>query len=408
MNRDDIKKDLLSRINNTGNRIALEWCTSFGKSKMAIDIANKIIELSNIPEFRVLLIVAENAHKENWAKELQKWGGINSFDLRIECYASLKKCTDYKYNLIIFDEAHHLRSDLRLELLRKILSNNVILLSATLPKELLTDLSLIYGKFYSSKVSLQDGIDSNVIPSPKIILVPLTLDKIRTKEVMVKEWGLKKKRVNITCNFEDRWNYIRRKDLYPHVSLSFKCTEQDKYNLITQDLDYWRDRYMHTRKDQFKLKWLSHGSIRKRYLGELKTEYAKKICDKLQNKGYRYICFCTSIDQAVTLGGDNAIHSKNSETPKIIKSFNNKDIDNLYAVGMLQEGQNLNDIQAGVIIQLDNEERAFIQKFGRVLRADSPKQYILYYKNTRDEEYLKKVLKDIKPEYITTLNTAVL
>lgn len=66
--------------------------------------------------------------------------------------------------------------------------------------------------------------------------------------------------------------------------------------------------------------------------------------------------------------------------------------------------QNLVDIEAGVIIQLDNIERAFIQKFGRVLRADSPKQYIFYYKNTRDEEYLKNVYEEIDEDYIITIN----
>ena len=69
---------------------------------------------------------------------------------------------------------------------------------------------------------------------------------------------------------------------------------------------------------------------------------------------------------------------------------------------MLQEGMNLTDIQVGVIIQLDGEERAFIQKFGRTLRAESPEQYIIYYKGTRDEEYLKKALESIDEKYIVT------
>jgi superfamily II DNA or RNA helicase len=67
---------------------------------------------------------------------------------------------------------------------------------------------------------------------------------------------------------------------------------------------------------------------------------------------------------------------------------------------MLQEGVNLTGIEAGVIIQLDGEERAFIQKFGRTLRADSPEQYIIYFKGTRDEEYLNNALESIDKNYI--------
>ena len=60
-----------------------------------------------------------------------------------------------------------------------------------------------------------------------------------------------------------------------------------------------------------------------------------------------------------------------------------KNINNIFAVGMLQEGQNLVNIEAGIIIQLDGKERSFIQKFGRSLRAEDPVQYIFYYKNTK-------------------------
>ena len=67
---------------------------------------------------------------------------------------------------------------------------------------------------------------------------------------------------------------------------------------------------------------------------------------------------------------------------------------------MLQEGMNLKDIEAGIIVQLDGEERAFIQKFGRTLRADSPEQYIIYFRATRDEEYLNNALENIDKKYI--------
>ena len=71
---------------------------------------------------------------------------------------------------------------------------------------------------------------------------------------------------------------------------------------------------------------------------------------------------------------------------------------------MLQEGQNLTAIEAGIIVQLDGQEKSFIQKFGRTLRADSPQQFIFYFQNTRDEEYLEKVIEGINPDYITVIN----
>lgn len=77
---------------------------------------------------------------------------------------------------------------------------------------------------------------------------------------------------------------------------------------------------------------------------------------------------------------------------KTIESFNDHKIDRLIAVNMIQEGQNLKDIEVGIIGQLDGQERAFVQKFGRTLRAKDPIQIILYFKNTRDEDYLTVAL----------------
>ena len=71
---------------------------------------------------------------------------------------------------------------------------------------------------------------------------------------------------------------------------------------------------------------------------------------------------------------------------------------------MLQEGQNLTNIEVGIIVQLDGQERAFIQKFGRSLRAEDPIQFIFYYENTRDTKYLQNVLEGVDRKYITRID----
>ena len=88
----------------------------------------------------------------------------------------------------------------------------------------------------------------------------------------------------------------------------------------------------------------------------------------------------------------------------VIANFNDKKINSLFAVGMANEGMNLNDIQIGIIIQLDGNERSFIQKYGRAMRADNPVQYIFYYKDTQDEIYLKNALENIDSKFIVNLD----
>ena len=69
-------------------------------------MANYIQDKEKEGNIKILLVVAENAHKDNWKKEIIKWG-LKSNDITIECYASLSKYKESWWDLIIFDEAHH-------------------------------------------------------------------------------------------------------------------------------------------------------------------------------------------------------------------------------------------------------------------------------------------------------------
>lgn len=344
----------------------------------------------------ILLVVAEIAHKDNWRKELEKWGGISNSSIRVECYASLKKLSDTQWDYIIFDEGHHLASDLRVEILRSIKAENIIILSATFPDNLRWNIESIFGNFVVSSITLSEAIDSGILPRPKIFLIPMKLDNNNYNCTIIEEWGNKEDRKIYKCNYYERWEYLKNKKKYPNVRLEISCTQSQKYEYLTSQFEYWKRQFFRTRQEYIKNKWLQVGSKRKRFLGECKTKDVKALLNKVKDK--RFICFCASIEQAKLLGSNNAIHSERKDSLSIIDDFNNKKINSLFAVGMLQEGQNLNDIQIGVIVQLDGAERAFIQKFGRVLRADSPIQFIFYYENTRDSEYLENILETMNED----------
>ena len=210
-----------------------------------------------------------------------------------------------------------------------------------------------------------------------------------------------KKKGIITDFWSNRWKYLKHRKDYVGYVLQFSCTQKEKYEYINEQFEYWKRQFFRNQSNiRIKNMWLQWGSVRKRYLGELKTKKADELCKKLKKQKKRFICFCSSILQAEVLGKEDCIHSKKKDVSTIISEFNSGERNSIFAVGMLQEGQNLNNIQAGVIVQLDGEERGFIQKFDRSLRAEDPVQYILYYKNTRDEEYLQKALENINKDYI--------
>ena len=57
-------------------------------------------------------------------------------------------------------------------------------------------------------------------------------------------------------------------------------------------------------------------------MGELKTPIVKVFLKDIKDK--RFICFCSSIEQADHLGKQNAIHSKKDNSLQILDDFNNK------------------------------------------------------------------------------------
>lgn len=402
--REQLIQDLLSHLKADKNVIVLNWATGVGKSNAAISMANYLIDEKKKrtkEPFRILLIVAEISHKNNWKKEFEKWH-INTDCITIECYASLKKYVNTSWDLIIYDEAHHLQSEARTNIMCSIKSNNVFALSATLPEAVLRCIFLAYGKPEVSYVTLKDAIRWGILPEPKIYLVPLELDNTKETEVFIEEWGKAELRKEISCSYYQRWKYIGDKKQYPNVTLKVSCTEKQKYTWYTDKFNYWKRVYMHNRQEFMKNKWLRTGSERKVYLGSLKTQKVKQLIDKIHNK--RFVCFCTNIEQCETLGGENSVHSEKANSLQIIEDFKNKKINSLFAVNMIQEGQNLDGIEMGIIVQLDNAERAFLQKFGRSLRSDSPVQFIFYYKETRDSEFLENVFDSVNKEYIAVID----
>ena len=394
MTREELRDAAISIFKDNHN-IAIQAATGVGKSRIAIDLCKECAEREK-HELKVLLLIAEVAHYRNWEEEIKKWSFSNP--VFVACYASMKKYRDTQWDVIIFDEAHHLGSALRLDLFDTLRAKYRIFLSATLKDSLLYRLEESCGPIKNLKMGLQDAFSANILPEPKIKIIPLELDDTHYTETIIEEWGKKDKRLTAKCMYADRWKFIRDKKRVPNGTLIISCTQKQKYQYLCDQFEYYKKRYMMTRNEIIKNKWLQCGSKRKAYLGLLKTNVAKALLDKLAGK--RIVCFCTNIEQAEFLGGDEAIHSKKKNSLSIIGQFNNKETDRIFAVGMLQEGMNLTDIQVGIIIQLDGEERAFIQKFGRALRAESPEQYIIYYKGTRDEEYLKNAIENIDAKYI--------
>ncbi len=350
-----------------GNKLLLEAATGYGKTLAAILLIEKLGGDWNI-------VVAETAHINTWQKEFVKHDKEYLLkNVKIFCYQSLHKYKDGTN--YIFDEAHHLFSVKRLAIARNIKYENVVLLSATVTTYQKTQLKYSIGEFDIVKITLSDAIKSKVLSEPMVYFIGFNLDD------------------NVRIH---KYSFTKDK--------SITVTEQEWYNRQSAYIDTLKQRFETSYSQSDKLRWLTAANKRKKFLADVKTKYARIILRELQNR--RLLCFTNSIPQSELLGAGFTIHSHNSTkvNNQRFEDFNNLITNKLFAVGKLKEGVNLTQLDCVVVIQLDNSVRYYTQILGRSMRSDTPILYVLYIKNSRDEEYTKTVLEDFNMDYVKFIN----
>ena len=384
MNREDAREEILRLTNKA---ILLELPTGYGKSLMGMDLC-----LRDNPQ-SILIVVPRVVLIQNWKDEFKKWGNDEYLSrVTFSTYAGLHKVSDRHFSSVILDEAHHVTPRVQ-DLLTYITYDKIIMLSATVKRDLKYDLKDMFPDLYCYKVNMKEAIENEVLPDPMVYLLPLTLDSKYDTEKIVKHSSGK---TSVTCSYKDRWNYMRNKN----INLTIKCTQLQKSVEMDNEINFWKDMYMRTRNEMFKNKWLHLAGQRLKWLSNLKNPIVLSLLALFKNE--RVLTFCNSIDQTIELGR-NCINSKNKDAVKVLESFNKGDIRHITACNMLNEGTNLSNCRIGIYANLNSSEIIIKQRLGRILRHESPVIVIPFYKGTREEELVTKMLEDYNPKLIHTV-----
>jgi superfamily II DNA or RNA helicase len=396
MTREEIYAACVEKIDKT-NCLLLESATGTGKSKVAIDLTNHIVATKFVPNSKcsMLLVVAKRVHKQTWKEEFEKWGGINIDRLVVECYESLHKHVNESFDFILFDEVHHVASDLRLDALKAIDFHYLIGLSATIPKKLKM---LFKYRYHAETVScdIVEAIEDEILPEPQILLFPLMLDNRNNTET----WEINTKAGGKTYYGEyskDLWRFKKQK---VHAILS--CTQKQKLIEYNKLIEWGKNQYMRTRNKALEQTWLYHAGKRLEFLAYCKNQIVSDILRKLDKE--RTITFCKTIEQSEVLG-KYCIHSQNGKADEIYEKFNQKKIKHITAVNILNENANLVDCKYAIFANLSSSETIQVQRIGRSLRHKSPVIIIPYYQGTREEELAKKMIEGFNKDYIKTIHS---
>lgn len=337
----------------------------------------------------ILIVIPRNVLKENWNKEIEKWGGLDC-TITYSTYVSIPKNVG-SYDIIVFDEAHHITERCR-EALKYYNFKNAILLSATINRNLKTELYRIF-KFETIKVSTREAIEKEVLPEPVVYLIPMELDNTTFSEILVKN---PKGKITVEVSYASRWNYLRNKE----YRVELKCTQKQYIQDLNEQIEWYKKKALSTNNILFKNKWLYLCSERLKYLATIKNSFIKDLLLYLKN--YRTLTFCTDIKQTEELG-KYCINSKNKSSEEHLNMFNNNKIKHITACNSLNEGVNLNNCRIGIFVNINSSEIMTIQKIGRILRHKQPIVIIPYYKNTREQELVINMLENFNKDNIKLL-----
>lgn len=368
--------------------------TSFGKTKFAISLTNRICDRvfeNDKDETSILILVPTIFLKEEWKKEIDKWGGIKSDRIIMECYNSIHKYKGKYFDIVICDELQHL-SEARKQSLEEInISYNLIGLSATLPKRIYEWITSKYDCF-CIKETIQGAINNDILPDPTIYLMPLFFDKSISECIYRNK---EKKLPIIKSSWENRWKYFGK-----NAEIQVQCTKMQYLTDLNSQIEWYKNKAMRGNA-WAKTKWLKLCNDRLKWLSSCKNSVLLPLLEKLKTK--RTITFCSSIEQSEILG-KNCINSKNKNSSKNLIRFNNKRLSHITACNMLNEGANLVECQVGIFANINASDIITTQRIGRILRHRNPIIILPYYKSTREEELIKKHLEGYNPDLIKVIH----
>lgn len=385
MNREEVRDSILN-ISTSHKNILIELPTGYGKTKQALDIVKKHIKLGE----KILIVIPRIVLINSWKEEIKKWKLEKYLSyVTFTTYVSLPKHAD-KWELIIFDECHHLSERCR-ESLTSFTINRSILLSATVKLSIKDELREVFDNLYCYKISMREAIDNEVLPDPTIYLLPLTLNNSIQTETIVK--NPKGHTPAITTDWNNRWSYIKQKDR----KVLIKCTERQYYSDLDSQIEWFKNKYMRSNNDIFRNKWLRLAGERLKWLSNSKNRTVYNILKKLDKE--RTLTFCNSIEQTELLGS-YCINSKNKNSLSVLDKFNSGKINHITACNMLNEGMNLVNCRIGIYANLNSSETIVKQRLGRLLRHKSPIVIIPYFVDTREEELVNKMIEDYNEDLI--------
>ena len=350
--RDSIQADAL-KIALMHKRAGLALSMGVGKTLIGLKYIDSL-QGKNMGKLRVLVVAPKLSIFDSWKNDANKFK-INIENIEFTTYLSLNKYNPQDFDVLVLDECHSLL-DSHLNFLG-MFNGRILGLTGTPPRHTNSEKGRMVNQFCPVKFTYitDDAVDDEILNDYRIIVHKMNLSSAN----------------NLLVKLKDK---------------EFYTSESKNYN-------YWSERvYQANSPKQRQITSI----MRMRALMDFKTKeiYSKNLLHDIDEK---CIVFCNTQDQADRIC-KHSVHSKNPDADENLQMFKEGTIEKLSCVLQLNEGVNIPELRAGIIMHAYGNERKSNQRIGRLLRLNPTETaivHILCYKNTVDETWVTEALKDL-------------
>jgi superfamily II DNA or RNA helicase len=358
--RDQIQQEALNVA------VKLKRCglgISMGVGKTLIGLKYLMhFQQENMNKLNVLVVAPKLSIFDTWKDDAVKFGIPEDIlnQVTFTTYLSLNKYNPHNFDLVVLDECHSLLDSHEVFLANY--KGRILGLTGTPPRYSNSEkgrmVSTYCPIFY--KYITDDAVGDQILNDYRIIVHKLPLSTEATTPVTTK-------------------------------NNTFYTSEKKSY-------DYWSNRILQA--DTKKQEQIA-SVMRMRVMMDFrsKEKYAKYLLNEIEDK---CIVFCNTQAQADRIC-QHSVHSENPDGEANLEMFKKDQIDKLSCVLQLNEGVNIPNLRAGIIMHAYGNERKSSQRIGRLLRLnpdDTAIVHILCYKNTVDDRWVSEALKDLDPSKI--------
>jgi superfamily II DNA or RNA helicase len=356
--RDEIQQEALDMA-IANKRCGLGISMGVGKTLIGLRYID-YYQKANMKKLKVLIVAPKVSIFDSWDSDAAKFG-INLDNAEYTTYLSLHKKNPGHYDIVVLDECHSLLISHTVFLAQ--FTGRILGLTGTPPRHHQSEKGKMVHQFCPIlyKYITDDAVSDDILNDYRIIVHTMPISNINSLPVNMKD------------------------------GKQFYTSERKSY-------DYWTKRIASA---QSKKQEQIASVMRMRVLMDFRTKetYVKKLLADIEDK---CIIFCNTQDQADRIC-KNSYHSNNEESEQNLQDFKKGKISELSCVLQLNEGINIPELRAGIIMHAYGNERKSSQRLGRLLRLNPTETayvHILCYKDTVDERWVAEALRDLDPRKI--------